>query len=63
MTIANKIALNVGRTEVILFKTKQKLCNTNLRLKLCIKRVNRTKYVRYAGIKIDENVNWKLMQY
>ena len=29
---ANKIALNVAKTEVILFKTKHKPCNTDLRL-------------------------------
>ena len=32
---ANKIALNVAKTEVILFKTKHKPCDTDLRLKLC----------------------------
>ena len=37
-----------------------KNCNTNLRLKLCIKRLSRTKYVRYVGIKIAENLNWKV---
>ena len=30
---ANKIALNVAKTEVILFKTKHKSCDTDLRLK------------------------------
>ena len=32
----------------------------NLRLKLCRKRVYKTKYFRYLGIKIDENLNWKI---
>ena len=54
---ANKIALNVAKTEVILFKTKHKPCNTDLRLKLCRKRLYKTKYLRYLGIKIDENLN------
>ena len=31
-----------------------------LRLKLCRKILNRTNYVRYLGIKIDENLNWKI---
>ena len=57
---ANKIALNVARTEIILLKTKHKPCNTDLRLKLCRKRLNKTKCVRYLGIKIDENLNWKI---
>ena len=57
---ANKIALNVAKTEVILFKTKRKPCDTDLRLKLCRKRLYKTKYLRYLGIKIDENLNWKI---
>ena len=42
---ANKIALNVAKTEVILFKTKHKPCDTDLRLKLCRKRLYKTKYL------------------
>ena len=57
---ANRIALNVPETEVILFKTKHKPCDTDLRLKLCRKRLYKTKYLRYLGIKIDENLNWKI---
>ena len=58
---ANKIALNVANTEVILFKTKQKPCDTDLRLKLCRKRLYKTKYLRYLGIKIDETLNSKIL--
>ena len=54
-----KIALNVAKTEVILLKTKQKPCDSDLRLKLCRKRLYKTKYLRYLGIKIDENLNRK----
>ena len=39
---------------------KQKPCDTDLRLKLCRKRFYKTKYLRYLGIKIDENLNWKV---
>ena len=53
---ANKIALNVAKTEVILFKTKHKPCDTVLRLK----KLYKTKYLRCLGIKIDENLNWKI---
>ena len=34
--------------------------STDLRLKLCRKRLNKTKSVKYLGIKIDENLNWKI---
>ena len=46
--------------QVILFKTKHKPCETDLRLKLYRKRLYQTKYLRYLGIKIDENLNWKI---
>ena len=52
--------LNVAKTEVILLKTKHKPCDTDLRLKLCRKRLYKTKYLTYLGIKIDENLNWKI---
>ena len=55
---ANKIALNVAKTEVIFFKTTHKPCDTDLRLKLCRNRLYKTKYLRYLGIKIDEILNW-----
>ena len=44
----------------LLFKTKHKTCNTDLRLKLSRKRLYKTKYLRYLRIKIDENLNWKV---
>ena len=57
---ANKIALNVSKTEVILFKTKHKPCDIDIRLKLCRKRLYKRKYFRHLGIKIYENLNWKI---
>ena len=57
---ANKIALNVAKTEIILFKTKHKPWDTALKLKLNRKRFYKTKYLRYLGIRIDENLNWKV---
>ena len=56
---ANKIALNFAKTEVIL-KTKHKPCDINLRLNLCRKRLYKIKYLRYLGITIDENFDWKI---
>ena len=57
---ANTIALNVAKTEVILFKTKRKLCNTLTKDLLYVEKGCKNKYVRYLGIKIDENLNWKI---
>ena len=56
----NKIALNVAKTEVILFKTKHKPYDTDLRLKSCRKKLYKTKYLRHVEIQIDKNLNWKI---
>ena len=37
---ANKIASNVPKTEVILFKTKYKILDTEVKLKLCRKQLH-----------------------
>ena len=50
---------NAEKTDVILFKTKHKPCDTELQLQLCRKILNKTSHARYLGIKIDENLNWK----
>ena len=45
--------------QIILFKTKYKPCDTDLRLKLCRKRLYVAKYLRYLRKNIFENFNWK----
>ena len=55
---ANKISLNVSKTELTLFKPKMKNLDFNLKLKLNGKRLYPTKSVKYLGIKTDENLTW-----
>ena len=55
---ANKISLNVSKTELILFKPKMKKLDFDLKLKLNGKRIYPTKSVKYLGIKIDGNLTW-----
>ena len=55
---ANKIQLNVAKTGVILFKPKNKQLDTDVKLKLCTKRLHSTTHVRYLGILIDDRLNW-----
>ena len=55
---ANKICLNVSKTEVVLFKSIRKQTEATLKLKLNGKRLYTTNSVKYLGIKIDENLNW-----
>ena len=55
---ANKISLNVSKTELIMFKPRMKKVDFDLKLKLNGKRLYPTKSVKYLGIKIDESLSW-----
>ena len=50
---------NVSKTEVVLFKSSRNVTDVPLKLKLNGKRFYPTNSVKYLGINIDENLNWK----
>ena len=54
---ANKISLNIAKTEFILFKPKNKQLDTDLKLKLCRKQLFTTTHVRYLSIFINDKLN------
>ena len=56
---ANKISLNVKKTEMVIFKSKQKKLEGDLKIKPCGKRLYPTKSVKYLGLKIDANLIWE----
>ena len=56
---ANKISLNVSKTEMVLFRPKRKSMDFNLKIKLNGKRLYETNSVKYLGIRIDYKLNWK----
>ena len=56
---ANKIALNVKKTELVIFKHQRKKLDSPIKIKLNCKRLYPSKSVKYLGIKTDENLNWK----
>ena len=56
---ANKISLNVKKTEMVIFKSKQKKLEGDLKIKLCGKRLYPTESVKYLGVKIDANLSWQ----
>ena len=56
---ANKICANVKKTEMVIFKSKQKKFESDLKIKLCGKRLYPTESVKYLGVKIDTNLNWE----
>ena len=55
---ANKISLNVSKTEVLLFRDKRKTINHNVGLKLNGKPLFFSRYVKYLGILLDEHLSW-----
>ena len=56
---ANKIALNVSKTELVFFKPNRKKIDYDIKIKLNGKKIYPTTSVRYLGVKIDSNLNWK----
>ena len=56
---ANKISLNVGKTELVLFTSSKKQLDCDLKIKLNGKRLYETDSVRYLGIQIDKRLTWK----
>ena len=54
------IALNVAKTEIILFKTSNKNYDADLKIKLCGKRIHASQYIKYLSVFIDENLNFKI---
>ena len=53
---ANKISLNVKKTGMKIFKSKQKKLEGDLKIKLCGKRLYPTESFKYLGVKIDANL-------
>ena len=57
---ANKISLNIKKTELVIFRHKNKKLECPIKIKLTRKRLYPSKLVKYLGLKIDENLNWKV---
>ena len=60
---ANKISLNVKKTELVIFKHKNKKLEYPMKIKLSRKRLYPPKSVKCLGVKIDEKLNWKDQTY
>ena len=56
---ANKISLNAKKTETVIFKSKQKKLEGDLKVKLCGKSLYPTESVKYLGVKIATNLTWQ----
>ena len=60
---SNKISLNVKKTELVIFKHKNKKLECPIKIKLGRKKLYPSKSVKYLGFKIDENLKWKDQTY
>ena len=49
------------KTEIVVFKSKQKKFEGDLKIKLCGKRLYLTEIVKYLGVKIDTNLVGNIM--
>ena len=55
---ANKISLNVDKTEILVFHHVNKDINYDIRIKLDGKRLYPSNYVKYLGLLIDPHLTW-----
>ena len=55
---ANRISLNVSKTEYIIFRNHKKIIDYDLKIKLNGKRLFPSSYIKYLGIIFDENLSW-----
>lgn len=56
---ANKISLNAGKTEFVIFKSKRRSLDYIPFLKISGNRVYPSESVKYLGVYLDEHLNWK----
>ena len=56
---ANKLSVNVKKTNYVIFKSKQRRIGTNIFLSLDGFVINQPKFVNFLGALIDDNVSWK----
>ena len=56
---ANRLSINVDKTEFIIFKSPRKSLKERITLKLNGKTIFESKKLRYLGLIIDEKITWK----
>ena len=60
---ANKIYLNCGKTEYVLFKSQRRLTNFQLKLKVNGKLIYSSLFIKYLRIFIDRSLSWNKQVY
>ena len=57
---ANKISLNTSKTEIIIFRPKQKQITKHLNFRISGQKINTCSKVRYLGVILEEHLDWNL---
>ena len=57
---ANKISLSTSKTEIIIFRPKQKQITKHLNFRISGQKINTCSKVRYLGVILEEHLDWNL---
>ena len=55
---ANKISLNIEKTELVIFKSPRNVLLDEIKIKLCGKRLYPSNSIKYLDVKIDRFLHW-----
>ena len=56
---SNKLALNISKTNYVLFHSPRKELANDLNIKIGKQNIQKTKYVKFLGVLMDEHLTWK----
>ena len=58
--IANKLTINIKKTNLLIFKSRQKkLMKQNLDIKIKNQSITQRQSIKFLGVFVDQNLNWK----
>ena len=55
---SNRLSLNVSKTKLLFFRSKNKTLPLNINIKIQGKRIRSLSHVKYLGIFVDEHLSW-----
>ena len=55
----NRLALNVNKTNFVIFRSHQKILDHNVTLKMNNKALEQKDHVKYLGVLLDQHLSWK----
>ena len=56
---ANKLSLNIKKTRLLIFKTRNKKTNHQINITLNNANIKQVESAKFLGVYIDSNLNWK----